>query len=206
MMLILNFSAHEMAHVKYKQNQEVFEKIENVCSAVCALLIPLLKDVGAKEYKVYLNLQECACDIYALMKLIYYMNENTEEEEKNELTFFIIESYMISITNIVVMDSVYQCEDIKPNEVYFGAYFRIIWVINSLGIILENDGYDNILFRFQNIVKIVRDRHESYKTDVDTMWKEMVSMHGKEAEDIEFMSEEWYRCFEEALNIISAQK
>lgn len=203
----LNFYVfHEMAHVKHKQNPSCFEKIEDVCSDVYALLIPLLKDVSVEEYKVYLNLQECACDIYALMKLIYYMDENTEKAEKNDLTYYMIESYMISITNIVVMDSVYQREDICLSEVYFGAYLRIILVINTLGIMLENDEYDNVLYQFQNIMRIVREQHENYKIDVDTMWVEMVSMYGKESDGVEFMSEEWYRCFDEALNIISAQK
>ncbi len=47
------------------------------------------------------NKEECVCDIYAMLLLFEFMHTHTDKN----INYHMIECYMISIINIVVMDS-----------------------------------------------------------------------------------------------------
>lgn len=200
----LNFYVfHEMAHVKYGQSPETFSDIEGFAGSVYSLMKPLYDKMTEGKFQVSFNAQECACDVYAL--LTHFLFLSTHDDVENWI-YAMIESYIISVTNIVIMNSVYQRADVSLDEVYIEAYIRIMLAVNTLGYFLGQFVGKDILLSLQQIMMDVRESHENYKAEIDATWNMYSDMYKDETEEPDFMSEEWNQCYEEVMDILLSLK
>ena len=132
--------------------------------------------------------------------LIEYVSLN----EYEDFTFDIVESYIISTINIVLMDSVYESKTYTYDEIYISMYLRIILVINTL-LLATNQTKDKIE-AVQNKMLFVRERYENYKTVFDSIKNDLKIQKSTSIKTCDFMSNEWNECFDETLNILSKLK
>lgn len=190
---------HELAHIKYKQDIRTFIKLDVIFNEFISTMMPSLKEIR-KHYKTVINNTECICDIYALQMLIEYVSLN----EYEDFTFDIVESYIISTINIVLMDSVYESKTYTYDEIYISMYLRIILVINTL-LLATNQTKDKIE-AVQNKMLFVRERYENYKTVFDSIKNDLKIQKSTSIKTCDFMSNEWNECFDETLNILSKLK
>lgn len=196
---------HEMAHIKYSQQICEFDNMRNLYDSLLSNLSPLFELLLQEEkYEVTLNVQECLCDTYALLKLLEYMETELENEELGANRGYLIEGYIISVVNIVIMNSIYQNENLDKK--YINAYLRIILVINMVGVLYEASDKKNILEDFQDEMQWVGKRFSNYKRHFDSTWNSIVLENDNDIQRVEFMSKEWYRNYEEVIKILSKIK
>ena len=115
---------HELAHIKARQDPHAFSVYSSAVSVVSDSL-ELESPDFAKIFKV--PDEELACDVYALDLLFdYVMNAGGDYYYE-----FMVESYIIAITNLTIMDSISVLTSIE--EQYNNSWLRIIVALDALG-------------------------------------------------------------------------
>ena len=203
--LSMNFYVfHELAHVKYILEKEELMLVCKIIDVMSERLFPLYKAISEGKYNIIINKQECVCDIYAMLLLFKFMYAHAEKNiNNNTIEFYMIECYMISITNIVIMGSAYENIELDLDEWYINAYIRIILVVNSLGVFLAEDKIN--LKQFQSNMNFVCEQYKNYKDVFDNIWNEIYYKY-KTSRKLKYMSEDWYKAMEDTLDILSAYK
>lgn len=122
---VMNFYVyHELAHIKARQDPHAFSVYSSAVSVVSDSL-ELESPDFAKIFKV--PDEELACDVYALDLLFdYVMNAGGDYYYE-----FMVESYIIAITNLTIMDSISVLTSIE--EQYNNSWLRIIVALDALG-------------------------------------------------------------------------
>ena len=121
---------HELAHIKARQDPHAFSGYFDAISIVSN---PLKTKHPAFSEVFKVPVEELACDVYALDLLFdYVMNAGGDYQYE-----FMVESYIIAITNLTIMDSISVLTNIENQ--YNKSWLRIIVVLNALSYYKDNE-------------------------------------------------------------------
>lgn len=196
----LNFYVfHELSHVKYKQDKSVFRKISKVLKNNISTNMQIFEKLNTNKYTTFYAEEECICDIYALIKLLEFTSKNAGDS----FLFEIVESYITSTLNIVLMGSIYESSIHKYEDTFVSAYLRIITVVNTfLELLLENNS--NFSFKkVQNHMNYTREKFANFKSIFDEQVLYFEELCKTNKTEYAFQTEEWKHAFNEAIEILS---
>lgn len=201
--LCFNFYVyHELAHCKYtlrkKRTSPKIEILSDYIDIINSQLNPLFQIINKGIYNLKLNKEECVCDTYALWLLFEYLDKNSKENFDS----YMLEAYIISITNIVLMDSIRENDTTKLDEWYVNAYYRIIIVITTLKYIWAKNREQ--ILKYGEIMLWVREQYENYRDTFNCVWSKVILAHiNNQNNNVQFGSEEWKNNLDKTLNILS---
>lgn len=134
---VLNFYVyHELAHVKAIQKPQTFSAYSNYVSSVFE---QYKQDYNGFNELFNISIEELTCDMYAL-DLLFDFVLKTGGDYNYE---FMIDSFIVAITNLTIMDSVSALTNIEKQ--YDNSWLRINIVLDALSL-YKNKTLDNTSF------------------------------------------------------------
>ena len=196
---VMNFYVyHELAHIKARQDLHAFSVYSSAVSVVSDSL-ELESPDFAKIFKV--PDEELACDVYALDLLFdYVMNAGGDYYYE-----FMVESYIIAITNLTIMDSISVLTSIE--EQYNNSWLRIIVALDALG--FYKDMICNIPNFGKTIHRCIKYCYMKYRNYLEEMMCALQMLEAKFGDVLEKyppFSKEWEEEKRTAISILASIK
>lgn len=196
---VMNFYVyHELAHIKARQDPHAFSVYSSAVSVVSDSL-ELESPDFAKIFKV--PDEELACDVYALDLLFdYVMNAGGDYYYE-----FMVESYIIAITNLTIMDSISVLTSIE--EQYNNSWLRIIVALDALGF------YKDMICNIPNFGKTIHRcrkycymKYRNYLKEMMCALQMLEAKFGDVLEKYPPFSKEWEEEKRTAISILASIK
>ena len=196
---VMNFYVyHELAHIKARQDPHAFSVYSSAVSVVSDSL-ELESPDFAKIFKV--PDEELACDVYALDLLFdYVMNAGGDYYYE-----FMVESYIIAITNLTIMDSISVLTSIE--EQYNNSWLRIIVALDALGF------YKDMICNIPNFGKTIHRcrkycymKYRNYLEEMMCALQMLEAKFGDVLEKYPPFSKEWEEEKRTAISILASIK
>lgn len=187
-----------MAHIKARQDPHAFSVYSSAVSVVSDSL-ELESPDFAKIFKV--PDEELACDVYALDLLFdYVMNAGGDYYYE-----FMVESYIIAITNLTIMDSISVLTSIE--EQYNNSWLRIIVALDALGF------YKDMICNIPNFGKTIHRcrkycymKYRNYLEEMMCALQMLEAKFGDVLEKYPPFSKEWEEEKRTAISILASIK
>lgn len=196
---VMNFYVyHELAHIKARQDPHAFSVYSSAVSVVSDSL-ELESPDFAKIFKV--PDEELACDVYALDLLFdYVMNAGGDYYYE-----FMVESYIIAITNLTIMDSISVLTSIE--EQYNNSWLRIIVALDAIGF------YKDMICNIPNFGKTIHRcrkycymKYRNYLEEMMCALQMLEAKFGDVLEKYPPFSKEWEEEKRTAISILASIK
>ena len=197
---VMNFYVyHELAHIKARQDPHAFSVYSSAVSVVSDSL-ELESPDFAKIFKV--PDEELACDVYALDLLFDYVMNAGGDYYYYE---FMVESYIIAITNLTIMDSISVLTSIE--EQYNNSWLRIIVALDALGF------YKDMICNIPNFGKTIHRcrkycymKYRNYLEEMMCALQMLEAKFGDVLEKYPPFSKEWEEEKRTAISILASVK
>ena len=201
--LALNFYVyHELAHIKAKYDPDIFSIYYDVAENYIENHI---KPADSKMREILQNtaisVEEIACDVYALDLLFDFMMEEGGDYEYE----FMVDSYISSITNLSIMDSIISHSDTE--KLYIDSWIRIIISLNTLIIFKGHlQGIPDFRKSVQSQMSYCHMTYKNYRNEMLSTIYELQQQFGKVQEKHPFLSKDWKDEEKTALSILASIK
>lgn len=184
---------HELAHIKAKKDMETFTWYYKTVSDVLSSMKQFKQD---KDELMDVPIEEVACDVYALDLLLALMESGTDEYG----WYWMIESYICTVTNMTIMDSVLLETD--PTEEHKKSCTRVVLAITTIALKSQDPSFS------QEIIECMKDGLNEYETYNDEMQKAIQSLKAENGDVLErypSFSKEWTEEKNDALSILASK-
>lgn len=196
---VMNFYVyHELAHIKARQGPLPFLLYSTSVSFVYS---SVKENVPSFSGASLVPIEEIACDVYALDLLFDYVMAGTGDYDYE----FMVESYIIAITNLTIMDSISAISSLGDR--YINSWLRIIVAIKTLSFlreILHNDSdFGDALHR---CMKYCYMKYKNYLEIIQGALLNLEEKYGNVSEKHPPFSKEWEEEKNTAIHVLASIK
>lgn len=181
---ILNlYVYHEVAHIKFICDKDKYNKYIYKINT----LITILKQ--NKNIKVYelsnISKEDIACDVYALEILFKQVFDETKDYDFE----FVVESYINSVINLTIMDSVIAHDNTE--KWYISCWNRIIITLNTLSIMDDFILNPNFIKSVQTCMHSTFKKFSNYYNEIMDAYLTMQNRYNNISEKNQLFSKDW---------------
>lgn len=186
---------HELAHIKAKIDPKAF-------SAYSTIVTDTIKTNPSSEFeKDSVSIEELACDVYALDLLFDYVVKTGGQYYVE----YMVDSYVISITNLIIMDSISGHNHFEKK--YENSWHRISIALAALS---SYKGTVQGIAGFEDAIRAHIDHchkaHENYRAELSNAMCIIQRLWGSIPERYPLFSKEWKKEKDAVLNTLSGLK